>query len=73
MAEQREYRCPQCGATMNVTVEFRIPGAREWTRNETLSAVIGTLTQVANDLPEQSILNSKVQAAIEVLERMPSV
>jgi hypothetical protein len=71
MAERREYKCPKCGETMNVKVEQIIPGGREWTRNEALSAVIGTLRQVANDLPEPSVLNSKVQAAIGVLERMP--
>jgi hypothetical protein len=69
--ERHEYKCPKCGTAMSATVEFTVPGAREWTRNETLSAAIGTLRQVANDLPEQSISRSKVQAAIEVLERMP--
>jgi hypothetical protein len=56
---------------MNVTAEFRIPGAREWTRNETLSAAIGTLREVVQDLPEQSMPNAKLQAAIQLLEALP--
>jgi len=71
MVERHEYKCPQCGATMNATVEFRIEGAREWTRNETLAAVIGTLKDAAKDSPEQAISTTKIHAAIEVLERMP--
>lgn len=71
MAEKREYHCPQCSSTMNVTAEFRIPGAREWTRNETLSAAIGTLREVVQDLPEQSMPNAKLQAAIQLLEALP--
>ena len=71
MAERWKLECPQCGATMNATVEFRIEGAREWSRNETLAAVIGTLKGAAEDLPEQAISTTKIQAAIEVLEKMP--
>ena len=71
MAERHEYSCPKCGTTMRATVDFTIPGGREWTQNETLSAVIGTLRQVANDLPEPSVPNAKVQAAIQLLEALP--
>lgn len=71
MPERWKLECPQCGASMNSTVEFRIEGAREWTQNETLSAVIGTLKDAAKDLPEQAISTAKIQGAIEVLERMP--
>lgn len=71
MPEHWEFKCPKCGVTINATVEFRIPGAREWTRNETLSAVIGTLKGAAKDLPEQAISTAKIQGAIHVLERMP--
>jgi len=71
MSERHEYKCPKCGSTMSAIVEFSIPRGRESTRDETLSAVIGTLRQVVKALPEQSVPNAKVQAAIQLLEALP--
>lgn len=44
---------------------IRIAGAREWTRNETLSAAIGTLREVIQDLPGQLPSNARLHAAIQ--------
>lgn len=61
-----EYKCPACGTKMEIT--FRMPGASEPSPNATMSAVLGTLAEVAGQFPEASVIRAKLQASIDLLK-----
>ena len=60
-----EYKCPQGGGTMKLEAQASIPGAKEPVANEAVMAIINLLGEVAQDFPEQSVTNAKLQAAIK--------